>query len=763
MSAKEIVKNLRSHNQWACWEADASGNEADSSHKAPRQPDATFARVNDPSTYSTFDQALEAIQPGGSCQGGGVGFIVTAGDPFVFIDLDHVRDPSSGVIQEEALEIAKALDTLAEVSPSGTGLHLIGKGRKPSGWGNGPYQLVQGKPGTIEVYDGHAVVGSASSGSKFLRLTGDYIDISSRIIREFGEAFEKILQQYIPRKEGHSIATMDATSPSVEIPSYLPAPDEIRCEIMTSDDEKTIRLMSGDTSDYDGDDSRADCALCVKLAYWCCGCPTLIDRVFRTSGLYRPKWDELRGENTYGQLTVSRALAFFAESGERVYDWGSRRYREKTQKGYCGKLKHNVLGADIIKDHHACRVQGGAVALWNGRHYEIGPEAIKRACVQRVDSITQREQNEVINYISLKAPQGSFDDGFYINFSNCVVDLRTLEIVEPKPSMFILSPIAATWDPGAAEGDADRFLRTLADGDQEVFIVLCEIIGTCICSARISSQAAMLIGRADVSGGEASNGKSTFINVSRALLGPENYSSIEPRTMKDRFGVSDLVGKLANLGDDISGKTLDGDTLSAFKKVITGDTLHVDVKYGQPFSYAPQAQHVYSMNEVPRAEEMNEGILRRLAFVPFRHKFTGDELDPGIRKKMSSQQNLSRLALLGATAARKMIEEGREVFSRIDGMEQEIEAIRLESDSVCTWLAEGGLNRDHLYDIPIRCHREDYSRWCEINGVIHPVSDGEFTRRIKREFHCDVNPKYNSATQKSERFFVPRKTRREMP
>lgn len=75
------------------------------------------------------------------------------------------------------------------------------------------------------------------------------------------------------------------------------------------------------------------------------------------------------------------------------------------------------------------------------------------------------------------------------------------------------------------------------------------------------------------------------------------------------------------------------------------------------------------MNEVPRAEEMNEGILRRLAFVPFRHKFTGDELDPGIRKKMSSQQNLSRLALLGATAARKMIEEGREVFSRIDGME----------------------------------------------------------------------------------------------
>lgn len=227
MSAKEIVKNLRSHNQWACWEADASGNEADSSHKAPRQPDATFARVNDPSTYSTFDQALEAIQAWWQRQGGGVGFIVTAGDPFVFIDLDHVRDPSSGVIQEEALEIAKALDTLAEVSPSGTGLHLIGKGRKPSGWGNGPYQLVQGKPGTIEVYDGHAVVGSASSGSKFLRLTGDYIDISSRIIREFGEAFEKILQQYIPRKEGHPLPRWMLLRPASRFPPICQRPTRL--------------------------------------------------------------------------------------------------------------------------------------------------------------------------------------------------------------------------------------------------------------------------------------------------------------------------------------------------------------------------------------------------------------------------------------------------------------------------------------------------------------------------------------------------------
>ena len=329
--------------------------------------------------------------------------------------------------------------------------------------------------------------------------------------------------------------------------------------------------------------------------------------------------------------------------------------------------------------------------------------------------------------------------------------------------MFILSPIAATWDPDAEEGDADRFLWTLADGNEEAFRVLCEVIGACICSARIASQAAMLIGRADVSGGEASNGKSTFINVLCTLLGSKNYSSIEPRTMKERFGASELVGKLANLGDDISGKTLDGDTLSVFKKAITGDTLHIDVKYGQPFSYAPQAQHVYSMNEVPRAGEMNEGILRRLAFVPFRHKFAGDELDPGIKKKMSSQQNLSRLALLGAMAAKRMIEEGREVFSKIGGMELEIEAIRLESDSVHTWITDEGIDEEYLFRMPIPIHRAGYYSWCHDNGIMNPVGDSEFTRRVKKELHCDTDSHHDKATRKNARFFVPRKEKRETP
>jgi primase-polymerase (primpol)-like protein len=72
--------------------------------------------------------------------------------------------------------------------------------------------------------------------------------------------------------------------------------------------EKFERLWSGDTSEYDGDQSRADMALCRMLSYWTDQDAVLVDALFRHSGLMRSKWDENRGQTTYGQRTIQVAL-----------------------------------------------------------------------------------------------------------------------------------------------------------------------------------------------------------------------------------------------------------------------------------------------------------------------------------------------------------------------------------------------------------------------------------------------------------------------
>jgi primase-polymerase (primpol)-like protein len=68
------------------------------------------------------------------------------------------------------------------------------------------------------------------------------------------------------------------------------------------------RLLKGDTSAYAGDDSGADQALCNHLAFWTAKNRQQMDSIFRTSKLMRPKWDEKRGAQTYGETTIDKAI-----------------------------------------------------------------------------------------------------------------------------------------------------------------------------------------------------------------------------------------------------------------------------------------------------------------------------------------------------------------------------------------------------------------------------------------------------------------------
>ncbi len=69
-------------------------------------------------------------------------------------------------------------------------------------------------------------------------------------------------------------------------------------------DPEACRLWGGDMSGYDADPSRADLALLNRLARYTCN-PEQIDRVFRRSGLYRPKWERA----DYRERTIRLALS----------------------------------------------------------------------------------------------------------------------------------------------------------------------------------------------------------------------------------------------------------------------------------------------------------------------------------------------------------------------------------------------------------------------------------------------------------------------
>jgi hypothetical protein len=69
-------------------------------------------------------------------------------------------------------------------------------------------------------------------------------------------------------------------------------------------------LFRGDTSVVPGDRNAADLALCSMLGFYTGDDAARLDRLFRSSSLYRRKWDERHytDGSTYGQATVAKAL-----------------------------------------------------------------------------------------------------------------------------------------------------------------------------------------------------------------------------------------------------------------------------------------------------------------------------------------------------------------------------------------------------------------------------------------------------------------------
>lgn len=109
------ITGLTRLNQWVVWTASKIPHDART---------GTPASVNDSSTWCDYQTALNAVDGDRFM---GVGFVFTADDPYVFIDLDKCRDPDTGNYHQPALNIIDEFTGAAmEVSTSGRGAHIIG-------------------------------------------------------------------------------------------------------------------------------------------------------------------------------------------------------------------------------------------------------------------------------------------------------------------------------------------------------------------------------------------------------------------------------------------------------------------------------------------------------------------------------------------------------------------------------------------------------------------------------------------------------------
>ena len=255
-----VPPELIEYKQWVLWKkAEVNGRAT----KIPVSPwSGKPAACDKPQTWSSHKHVRFALR---RFRCDGIGFVFTNNDPFCGIDLDGCR-AVNGSIDPYALDLIRRVESYTELSPSGTGVHVLIKG-KLSGSGR--------RRDKIELYDS----------GRYFTITGKHLTGTPFAIEDRQTALEHLQAELFP-------AEVVIPKPQVTFASLPNASDEelIRRAMNARNGERFRRLWTGDASDYGNDHSRADLALCRILAFWCGGDRGRVDRLFRGSGLMREKW-----------------------------------------------------------------------------------------------------------------------------------------------------------------------------------------------------------------------------------------------------------------------------------------------------------------------------------------------------------------------------------------------------------------------------------------------------------------------------------------
>jgi hypothetical protein len=163
--------DLENIEQWLTWKETTDGR------KVPRAPyetgDDTFVSAQDPDIWTTFDEAREWAA---TLPGFGLAFNIRdrdeyPGEELVLVDYDDARDPETGDVHPTVRDHIERAGSYADVSTSGTGVHIFCRGALPDGVKavDAPLPEAEGFPDAeIEVYDsarysamtGHHIVGT---------------------------------------------------------------------------------------------------------------------------------------------------------------------------------------------------------------------------------------------------------------------------------------------------------------------------------------------------------------------------------------------------------------------------------------------------------------------------------------------------------------------------------------------------------------------------------------------------------------------------
>jgi putative DNA primase/helicase len=632
-----IPEELKERRQWVCYRIEIIN---DRPTKVPYNFNGgAHAASNDPLTWGTFDQCLGTLR---TCKRfDGIGFIVSADDPYTVIDLDHCvsANEETGIItvSDYAKRILNDIDTYAEFSQSGKGIHIICRASKP-----GPRCRTAQHP-DIEIYDS----------VRFLVMTGNLVPNTCGVIQPAPNEIAALYTELFGAEETKQASTLNKGTPSgsakqVDLRSISDT-ELINRAIKADNGDLFFRLWSGDLSTVNNDHSAADLALCNLLAFWT-GCDiSRIDRIFQQSALYREKWDR----QDYKFRTIGKAVGDCKE----IYD-PSPRAKGPTQRavftdenGHHQALALSDLGnAEYLIQKHGARlrydVTTGRWLHWTGIMWQPGStgEINRLACesirdlyrhakaltdpdkaAQLYTHIRTSERCQRIDAMISMArylpnvPVTSSDlnrDPWLINCQNGTLNLRNGTLQAHDPEDLITRVLPIPYEPNAACSRWLQFLQEVFCEDNDLISFVHRMCGYILTGDTREESVFILIGK-------GSNGKSKFVETLTHILAryyintPVSTFMEKKNTNTDDLAMLDGA-RLVTASEGDETESFDEGTL---KRLTGRDPITCRHLYQKYFTYIPTFKVLFSTNEMPRIKSHNRAMKRRMKIIPFNQCF----------------------------------------------------------------------------------------------------------------------------------------------
>ncbi len=140
------LRPLAASPHWVTWRWVArAGGRRDKPPFNPRNPEA-FASTRRPDSWAGFDLAAAAVARN---QADGVGYVLLLDERLIALDLDDCRDPQSGALEPWAIALVEEADSYTEITPSGTGLRILGLNESIAA---SLHHTIRKDPGQVEIY-----------------------------------------------------------------------------------------------------------------------------------------------------------------------------------------------------------------------------------------------------------------------------------------------------------------------------------------------------------------------------------------------------------------------------------------------------------------------------------------------------------------------------------------------------------------------------------------------------------------------------------